>query len=97
MSENPLSEVKKGTKIFEVEVLSKRSSNCFILTPKKKTMHLAERGFDPRTSGLWAQHACTAQLCFTCYVFANDRYLANVAPMLQICLLWHQPCCVPRE
>ena len=28
---------------------------------KKKS--LAERGFDPRTSGLWAQHASTAPLC----------------------------------
>ena len=26
--------------------------------------YLAERGFDPRTSGLWAQHASTAPLCF---------------------------------
>ena len=26
---------------------------------------LAERGFDPRTSGLWAQHASTAPLCYT--------------------------------
>ena len=25
---------------------------------------LAERGFDPRTSGLWAQHASTAPLCY---------------------------------
>ena len=25
--------------------------------------NLAERGFDPRTSGLWAQHASTAPLC----------------------------------
>ncbi len=24
---------------------------------------VAERGFDPRTSGLWAQHASTAPLC----------------------------------
>ena len=24
---------------------------------------LAERGFDPRTSGLWAQHASTVPLC----------------------------------
>ena len=24
---------------------------------------LAERGFDPRTSGLWAQHASAAPLC----------------------------------
>ena len=27
------------------------------------TKLLAERGFDPRTSGLWAQHASTAPLC----------------------------------
>ena len=25
--------------------------------------NIAERGFDPRTSGLWAQHASTAPLC----------------------------------
>ena len=28
-----------------------------------KKIVLAERGFDPRTSGLWAQHASTAPLC----------------------------------
>ena len=28
-----------------------------------KNILLAERGFDPRTSGLWAQHASTAPLC----------------------------------
>ena len=41
---------------------------CTCLTLKKlafeKTCSLAERGFDPRTSGLWAQHASTAPLCF---------------------------------
>ena len=33
---------------------------------KRKIMApiLAERGFDPRTSGLWAQHASTAPLCY---------------------------------
>ena len=35
-----------------------------IAVGKNKTV-LAERGFDPRTSGLWAQHASTAPLCFT--------------------------------
>ena len=30
---------------------------------EKSKSHLAERGFDPRTSGLWAQHASTAPLC----------------------------------
>ena len=28
-----------------------------------KEKFLAERGFDPRTSGLWAQHASSAPLC----------------------------------
>ena len=32
---------------------------------KKKKNVLAERGFDPRTSGLWAQHASAAPLCFS--------------------------------
>ena len=31
---------------------------------KEKKVKIAERGFDPRTSGLWAQHASTAPLCF---------------------------------
>ena len=30
----------------------------------KREIPLAERGFDPRTSGLWAQHASTAPLCY---------------------------------
>ena len=33
---------------------------------EKKT--LAERGFDPRTSGLWAQHASTAPLCYSYFL-----------------------------
>ena len=33
------------------------------LKRKKMKRHLAEQGFDPRTSGLWAQHASTAPLC----------------------------------
>ena len=36
--------------------------NFFLFFLRKKKM-LAERGFDPRTSGLWAQHASTAPLC----------------------------------
>ena len=39
----------------------------FLKDSKFKTKTLAERGFDPRTSGLWAQHASTAPLCFTYY------------------------------
>ena len=48
------------------------SSNCLLDASisinaciNKKT-DLAERGFDPRTSGLWAQHASTAPLCWLC-------------------------------
>ena len=31
---------------------------------RKKRKKLAEDGFDPSTSGLWAQHASAAPLCF---------------------------------
>ena len=55
-----------------------RNLKVFLLPKKKSTktevrqsrnqikskQKLAERGFDPRTSGLWAQHASTAPLCF---------------------------------
>ncbi len=30
---------------------------------KKRRKEVAENGFDPSTSGLWAQHAPTAPLC----------------------------------
>ena len=33
---------------------------------------LAERGFDPRTSGLWAQHASAAPLCSACLLFYRN-------------------------
>ena len=35
---------------------------CIIINKKEK--NLAERSFDLRTSGLWAQHASTAPLCY---------------------------------
>ena len=38
---------------------------------------LAERGFDPRTSGLWAQHASTAPLCCPRRTFVKNNYLEN--------------------
>ena len=34
---------------------------------EKKKKKIAEDGFDPSTSGLWAQHAPTAPLCLTAY------------------------------
>ena len=41
-----------------------------------KIQHLAERSFDLRTSGLWAQHASTAPLCFVdnAVVSSNMNY-----------------------
>ena len=32
-----------------------------------KNMYIAEGGFDPPTSGLWAQHASSAPLCWKLY------------------------------
>ena len=32
---------------------------------------IAESGFDPPTSGLWAQHASPAPLCYICYFIAS--------------------------
>ena len=40
-----------------------------------KCHDLAERSFDLRTSGLWAQHASTAPLCFTHGIPLSIRFL----------------------
>ena len=45
---------------FFREIKRKKLSDTSIFQIKKL---LGERGFDPRTSGLWAQHASTAPLC----------------------------------
>ena len=42
----------------------------------KKIYMIAERGFDPRTSGLWAQHASTAPLCL--YKWKSWMYLSHL-------------------
>ena len=47
------SNVRRSLKLGECDSISNLEG--------KKT--LAERGFDPRTSGLWAQHASTAPRC----------------------------------
>ena len=39
--------------------------------------YLAERSFDLRTSGLWAQHASTAPLCYLQGVTANGFWWAT--------------------
>ena len=48
---------------------------------------LAERGFDPRTSGLWAQHASIAPLCFSTIVgFDFNTSVKVTFLLLCICL-----------
>ena len=51
---------------------------------------LAERGFDPRTSGLWAQHASTAPLCFLLTVYQHillaKLLVKNSSLILRLCL-----------
>ena len=45
--------------------------------------NLAERGFDPRTSGLWAQHASTAPLCYLQQDSTGRWYRASDYQMMQ--------------
>ena len=70
-------------------------------TEKRK---LAERGFDPRTSGLWAQHASTAPLCcshaiivqFT--VLSNQPFSRHQSPRrtkTKLLIKCHENCCLP--
>jgi hypothetical protein len=42
---------------------------------KEKNLSIAERSFDLRTSGLWAQHASTAPLCFHIQSDIKKHYL----------------------
>ena len=52
-------------------------SNIFLKSPlhtiSERQNSLAERGFDPRTSGLWAQHASTAPLCSLITTLPNSQ------------------------
>ncbi len=36
-------------------------------------LEIAENGFDPLTSGLWAQHASAAPLCYTPQLVASTQ------------------------
>ena len=38
-----------------------------MLYTRNKVVYVAEGGFDPPTSGLWAQHASSAPLCYRIY------------------------------
>ena len=47
-----------------------------------KILYVAEGGFDPPTSGLWAQHASSAPLCWrlfeTLFIFVNFYIITTV-------------------
>ena len=56
--------VKTGDSLFGVALLLTLIVIISLVIQKIYIIKiLAERGFDPRTSGLWAQHASTAPLC----------------------------------
>ena len=55
--------MKSSFSIFATQPHDKDLITKF-LNCKKYENILAERSFDLRTSGLWAQHASTAPLCF---------------------------------
>ena len=44
------------------------------LNEQDEKSQLAERSFDLRTSGLWAQHASTAPLCCLCNIMVLYRH-----------------------
>ena len=49
-----------------------------------KKYYVAERSFDLRTSGLWAQHASTAPLCFMKYlILFGSETLRCLKKMMQ--------------
>uniref|UniRef100_A0A1I7X1D7 Aldolase_II domain-containing protein n=1 Tax=Heterorhabditis bacteriophora TaxID=37862 RepID=A0A1I7X1D7_HETBA len=72
-------ESKKHISIIKIINKFKKWS-CYkvIVTKFKICKTLAASGFDPPTSGLWAQHASTAPRCFQCIAFVstfNDFFL----------------------
>ena len=61
--------------------------NYFLSKMKKR--NLAERSFDLRTSGLWAQHASTAPLCYHYWSPGkNDHIPWHLYPNKIICQKW---------
>ena len=57
---------------------------------EKKKSFLAERSFDLRTSGLWAQHASTAPLCCCCRQGQKLKnwFLKILSELAQTCLIY---------
>ena len=74
-----------GEKLRNFSVGPRESNYCQKINTRKE---LAERSFDLRTSGLWAQHASTAPLCstFKCktWVTPNSHWgVSCTVPFLQ--------------
>ena len=90
------------TKIWSVPGSNWRPSACKadVITTTPTDQHggqrqnyekyLAERGFDPRTSGLWAQHASTAPLCYLQHGSATGLWKA---PVKQNMTKKYKSCC----
>ena len=58
--------------IKSISKIALRPTDIIVESKRKfvfELKYLAERGFDPRTSGLWAQHASTAPLCCLIHVW----------------------------
>ena len=55
----------------------------FELKEKKKKKFIAEDGFDPSTSGLWAQHAPAAPLCYVVRYCCHSFISMNHMKMMQ--------------
>ena len=47
----------------EFETVALKNQMREVLVNEIKGLYVAEGGFDPPTSGLWAQHASSAPLC----------------------------------
>ena len=59
-----MTKVKRNLLLAVVNFLLGNEPTIFVRVIKEK-QNVAERGFDPGTSGLWAQHASTAPFCFS--------------------------------
>lgn len=59
----PRSSTTQCIAVFKAKNLSSTLKKNIQSSYQQQQRHIAEDGFDPSSSGLWAQHACTAPLC----------------------------------
>ena len=59
-------------KIYFIGIEYFKRNNSFLGISKKINLFLAGNGFDPSTSGLWAQHASTAPPCCCALIFQKQ-------------------------